>query len=321
MWPYESFDDAMMDVLRLSRGMTYKAAATGLNLGGAKAVIIGDSKKDKTEALLRSFGRYVDSLGGHYITAEDVGMRMKDMEVILGETRWVTGVSEAHGGSGDPSPVTAFGVLQGVRASSRFKFGDRSLKGKTVAIQGLGSVGRYLAEGLIKDGARVIGCDVDSEAVDKGRELGVEIVGVDDIVDTECDIFSPCALGASINPDTIPRLRCRVVAGGANNQLADEDRDSLALAERHILYAPDYVINAGGLINVFHELKGFNAEAARTQAAGIYDTILQIFEEADSENILTHQASDRIAERRISAMKGAVALRHTYDNQVWLRRD
>jgi leucine dehydrogenase len=304
MWPYESFDDAMMDVLRLSRGMTYKAAATGLNLGGAKAVIIGDSKKDKTEALLRSFGRYVDSLGGHYITAEDVGMRMKDMEVILGETRWVTGVSEAHGGSGDPSPVTAFGVLQGVRASSRFKFGDRSLKGKTVAIQGLGSVGRYLAEGLIKDGARVIGCDVDSEAVDKGRELGVEIVGVGDIVDTECDIFSPCALGASINPETIPRLRCRVVAGGANNQLADEDRDSQALAERDILYAPDYVINAGGLINVYNELNGYNRDRALLMTRHIFDNVTRIFEVAGEQNILPHQAANHVAEERVEKMKG-----------------
>lgn len=304
MWPYESFDDAMMDVLRLSRGMTYKAAATGLNLGGAKAVIIGDSKKDKSEALLRSFGRYVESLGGHYITAEDVGMRMKDMEVILGETRWVTGVSEAHGGSGDPSPVTAYGVLQGVRAAARFKFGERSLEGRTVAVQGLGSVGRHLSEGLIRDGARVIGCDVDPEAVQKGRELGVEIVDVDEIVDIDCDIFSPCALGASINPDTIPRLRCQVVAGGANNQLADENRDGQALADRDILYAPDYVINAGGLINVYNELNGYNRDRALLMTRHIYDNVMRIFELAQEQNILTHRAANHLAEERIENMKG-----------------
>jgi leucine dehydrogenase len=256
MWPYESFDEALVDALRLSRGMTYKAAATGLNLGGAKAVILGDSKKDKSEELLRSFGRYVDSLGGLYITAEDVGMRMQDMEVILGETRWVTGVSEAHGGSGDPSPVTAFG------------------------------------------------CDVDPDAVAKGRELGVKIVAPEEIVGIECDVFSPCALGASINPETIPALSCPIVAGGANNQLADEERDGRALADRGVLYVPDYVINAGGLINVYNELNGYNRDRALLMTRHIYDNVQRIFQLAEEQSIPTHQAANHLAENRIERMKG-----------------
>ncbi len=304
MWPYESFDEALVDVLRLSRGMTYKAAATGLNLGGAKAVIIGDSKKDKSEELLRSFGRYVDSLGGLYITAEDVGMRIQDMEQILAETRWVTGVSEVHGGSGDPSPVTAFGVLQGVKAAVHWKFGDANLAGRKVAIQGLGSVGRYLAENLIREGAEVVGCDVDPEAVAKGRELGVSIVSPDEIVGIECDVFSPCALGASINPETIPKLRCPIVAGGANNQLADEARDGRALGERGILYVPDYVINAGGLINVYNELNGYNRDRALLTTRHIYDNVLRIFELAQEQSIPTHRAANQLAENRIERMKG-----------------
>lgn len=303
MWPYESFDDALMDVLRLSRGMTYKAAATGLNLGGAKAVILGDSKKDKSEELLRSFGRYVDSLGGLYITAEDVGMRMQDMELILGETRWVTGVSEAHGGSGDPSPVTAFGVLQGLRAAVAWHFDSGNLAGRRVAVQGLGSVGRYLAASLIEEGAEVIGCDVDPDAVERAREMGVEIVEPAKIVDVECDVFSPCALGASINPDTIPRLRCPIVAGGANNQLADEQRDGRALAERDILYAPDYVINAGGLINVYNELNGYNRDRAILMTRQIFDNVTRIFEVAEEQSISTQVAANKIAEKRIERMK------------------
>jgi leucine dehydrogenase len=304
MWPYESFDEAMVDVLRLARGMTFKAAATGLNLGGAKAVILGDSKRDKTEELLRSFGRYVDSLGGLYITAEDVGMRMQDMEVILAETRWVTGVSEAHGGSGDPSPVTAYGVHQGIRAAARWRFGDETLAGRRVAIQGLGSVGRYLAEGLLKEGAEVVGCDVDPEAVEKGRQLGVEIVEPDAIVGVECDIFAPCALGASLNPETIPRLRSAIVAGGANNQLAEEERDGRALAARGILYAPDFVINAGGLINVYNELTGYNRERALLTTRNIYDNVTRIFQVAEEQEIPTHLAATHLAEERIARMQG-----------------
>ncbi len=306
MWPYESFDEAMMDALRLSRGMTYKAAATGLNLGGAKAVIVGDSKKDKSEELLRAFGRAVDSLGGLYITAEDVGTRMQDMEMILSETRWVTGVSEAHGGSGDPSPVTAYGVLQGLKAAVEWKFKSADLSGRKVAIQGLGNVGRYLAENLIREGAEVVGCDVDSDAIEKARQLGVKIVEPDEIIGVECDVFSPCALGATLNPDTIPKLNCATVAGGANNQLADEDRDGKAITERGILYAPDYVINAGGLINVYNELNGYNRERALLMARQIFDNVHRIFEIAEEQSIPTHRAANHLAETRIDRMRNGL---------------
>jgi leucine dehydrogenase len=302
MWPYESFDEALTDVLRLSRGMTYKAAVAGVNLGGGKAVIVGDSKKDKSEEMLRAFGRYVESLQGVYITAEDVGMRMADMEIILAETRWVTGVSTEHGGSGDPSPVTAHGVHLGLKSALKWKFGDDSAAGRVVAIQGLGSVGRYLADYLIKEGAKVVGCDVDAEAVTRAQEMGVEIVGVDEIAAVPCDVFSPCALGASLNPDTIPKLACQIVAGGANNQLADEDRDGAALAARGILYAPDYVINAGGLINVYNELLGYNRDRALKMTRKIYDNLLAIFATAEREKISTQEAGDRLAEARIERM-------------------
>lgn len=302
MWPYESFDEALTDVLRLSRGMTYKAAVAGVNLGGGKAVIVGDSRKDKSEELLRGFGRYVESLNGVYITAEDVGMRMQDMEVILAETRWVTGVSTEHGGSGDPSPVTAHGVHLGIKSAVKWRFDSDSLAGRSVAIQGLGSVGRHLAEYLLSEGAKVFGCDVDADAVTRARDLGVEIVGVDEIAAMPCDVFAPCALGASLNPDTIPKLACQIVAGGANNQLADEDRDGAALAARGILYAPDYVINAGGLINVYNELLGYNRERALKMTRKIYDNLLAIFATAEREKISTQEAGDRLAEARIERM-------------------
>ncbi|HKV08436.1 MAG TPA: Glu/Leu/Phe/Val dehydrogenase dimerization domain-containing protein, partial [Thermoanaerobaculia bacterium] len=221
MWPYKSLDEALLDVLRLSRGMTYKAAAAGLHLGGGKAVIIGDPKKDKSEELFRSFGRYVESLHGLYITAEDVGIDMEDMETVLTETRWVTGVSPANGGGGDPSPVTAFGVLLGMKAAAQWQLGDASLKGRTVAIQGLGSVGYHLARYVKDEGAaKIFGADIDPEAIAIARdELGVEIVPPGEILETECDILAPCALGAILNDRTIPKLRCKVVAGAANNQL------------------------------------------------------------------------------------------------------
>jgi leucine dehydrogenase len=303
MWPYESFDEALQDVLRLSRGMTYKAAATGINLGGGKAVIIGDPKTDKSEELLRAFGRYVDSLDGLYITAEDMGMVMSDMDTIRGETPHVTGVSPIHGGSGNPSPVTAYGVLHGMKGAARHAFGSDDLSGKTVAIEGLGSVGRSLAGYLIEEGARVIGCDVDPDAIAKSRELGVEIVDTDAIAGQDCDIFSPCARGASINPGTIPRLKAKVVAGAANNQLADEERDGAALADAGILYAPDYVINAGGLINVYEELNGYDRDHALAKTERIRDTILQICRVADEQSIPTYEAANHLAERRIERIK------------------
>jgi leucine dehydrogenase len=303
MWPYASTEEALTDVLRLSRGMTYKAAAAGLNLGGGKAVIIGDAKKDKSEELFRAFGRYVESLGGFYITAEDVGTSTEDMEVVYHETRWVTGLPPELGGGGDPSPVTAFGTLQGIKAAVQH-LGDDSLKGRSVAVQGLGSVGYNLAKFLRDEGAKVFGADIDCEATAKAREeLGVEIVPTGEILEVECDVVAPCALGAVINDESIPRLRCRIVAGAANNQLK-EDRHGQELHDRGILYAPDYVINAGGLINVYNELIGYNREVAMRMARGIFGNMARLFEIARAQSIPTHQAADRLAEERIARVKG-----------------
>jgi leucine dehydrogenase len=302
MWPYASTEEALTDVLRLSRGMTYKAAAAGLNLGGGKAVIIGDSKKDKSEELFRAFGRYVESLGGFYITAEDVGTHTDDMEIIQHETRWVTGLPPEMGGGGDPSPVTAFGTLQGIKAAVEHLHGD-TLKGRSVAVQGLGSVGYHLAKFLRDEGAKVFGADIDTEAIAKARELGVEIVPTAEILEVECDVVAPCALGAVINDDSIPKLRCRIVAGAANNQLK-EDRHGQELHDRGILYAPDYVINAGGLINVYNELVGYNREVAMRMARGIFANMARLFEISRTQSIPTYLAADHLAEQRIARMKG-----------------
>ena len=281
MWPFASEAEAITDVLRLSRGMTYKAAAAGLNLGGGKAVIIADPKKDKTEELFRAFGRFVESLGGRYITAEDVGTSVEDMEYVYMETKHVTGITTALGGSGDPSPVTAFGVYQGMKAAVLEKLGKDSLKGLKIAVQGVGHVGYYLVEYLVQEGASVIVTDID-------KDMQHEAV----------DIFSPCALGAIVNDETIPRLKCQIIAGGANNQLKSE-RHGLELEKREILYAPDYVINAGGLINVSIELEGYNRDRALRRAGQIYDRLLEVFAIAKEENIPTSEAADRMAEKRI----------------------
>ncbi len=305
MWPFKSYEEALTDVLRLSRGMTYKAAAAGLNLGGGKAVILGDSKSDKSEALFRSFGRYVESLGGDYITAEDVGTDMEDMEIILSETRWVTGVSPAHGGSGDPSPVTAYGLLQGIKAAVKWKFGDPALEGRSVAVQGLGSVGRYLVQYLHEEGAKTFGTDLDSEKVEECAEkFDLEPVASDEIARVDCDIFAPCALGAVLNEKSIPELRCKIVAGAANNQLDDEHRDGQALHERGILYAPDFVVNAGGLINVYNELAGeYNQERAVRMTRGIYINLMRVFEISKEKEVPTFTAADHLAEERIETIK------------------
>ena len=303
MWPYASESEAVTDVLRLSRGMTYKAAAAGIPLGGAKAVILGDPKKEKSEALFRAFGRFVESLGGNYITAEDVGTDVRDMEHIAAETKWVSGLPEDRGGGGDPSPVTARGVLAGIRAAAQVRWGTPDLADRSVAIQGLGSVGGYLAGFLREEGARLYGCDLDEEVARQvHREHGVKLVGVDEIYDVEADVFAPCALGAILNPTTIPRLKAAVVAGGANNQLADPDRDGDALDARDILYAPDFVINAGGLINVYNELVGYNRARAMRMAGTIFDTTLHVFEIAKRDGIPTRLAADRLAEERIASV-------------------
>jgi len=303
MWPYRSTHEALVDVLRLSEGMTYKAAVADLELGGGKAVIIGDSKRDKTPELLRAHGRFVDTLGGRYITAEDVGIGVEDMEYVYEETRHVTGIRSSPQGSGDPSPVTAYGVYNGIKASCLRKIGSDDLKGIKVAVQGAGHVGYYLCEGLAADGAVITICDIDEERVQKVvDDFGAAPVEPDAIYDVECDVFAPCALGAIINDATLRRLRCQIVAGGANNQL-EENRHGDALDAKGILYAPDYVINAGGLINVYGEIVGYGLETAKKKAHGIYATLLSIYEIAAEEGIPTYRAADRLARDRIRKAK------------------
>lgn len=303
MWTYASDMEALKDVLRLSRGMTYKAAVAGLNLGGGKAVIIGDPRKQKTEALFRTYGRFVEGIGGRYITAEDVGTSVQDMEWIHMETKYVTGVA-GRGGSGDPSPFTAYGVYHGIKACAKFQYGNDSLAGKNIAIQGAGNVAQHVAEHLANEGAKLTITDIYE---DKARRIcdatGATYVEPEAIYDVECDIFSPSALGAIINDDTISRLKCSIVAGGANNQLAKEDVHAQALADRGILYAPDYVINAGGLMNVASEIDGYDKNRVLTKAEGIYDILLNIFKKAQDNNILPHEASNAIAEERIEAVR------------------
>lgn len=304
MWPYASEEDALVDVLRLSKGMTYKASAAGLNLGGGKAVIIGDSKKHKTEALFRAFGAYINSLQGKYITAEDVGTCVNDMEYVFMETPFVTGIPKSLGGSGDPSPYTAHGVLMGIKASVKEKLGADTLQGVRIAVQGLGNVGSYLVDYLIKEGAQIAVADIDQDRVKKiSAKHSVTTLDPDSIVTSECDVFAPCALGAVINDKTITKLKCKIVAGGANNQLA-EARHGDALMELGILYAPDYVINAGGLMNVFVELEGYSQERAFDKTKAVYDNMMNVFKIAKTEKITTYKAADRLAEERIKAIGG-----------------
>lgn len=303
MWPYQTQEEALDDVLRLSRGMTYKAAAAGLNLGGGKAVIIGDPNTEKSEMLFRAFGRFVEGLGGRYITAEDVGTDVSDMEWVRMETNWVTGISEALGGSGDPSPVTARGVYHGIKACTEEVFGTKSVKGLKVVIQGLGHVGYFLAEFLHREKAHLVVTDIREDRVKRVvEEFGATAVAPDKIYDVNADIFAPCALGAIINDETIPRFSFKIIAGGANNQLADEIKHGKILKEKGILYAPDYVINAGGLINVANEIEGYNREKALKQAEGIYHILKQVLQLSKKENLPTGEASNRLAERRIEAV-------------------
>ncbi|MBI5496999.1 MAG: Glu/Leu/Phe/Val dehydrogenase [Deltaproteobacteria bacterium] len=300
MWTFSSEDEALEDVLRLSRGMTYKAAAAGLNLGGGKAVIIGDPKKDKSEVLFRSFGRFVHGLGGRYLTAEDVGTNVHDMELVRMETSHVTGVSRALGGSGDPGPVTALGIYEGMKACVSRVMGRQGLEGLTVAVQGVGQVGYHVCQHLHREGARIIVADLDPDAVQRVEEdFEVQVVSPPEIYAAPCDIFAPCALGGVLNDETIPRLQCAMIAGAANNVLLDEERHAGLLAKRGILYAPDYVINAGGLINVANELDGYNRERAIQQAAGIGEILTRIFDLAEKERVTTLQAANTLAERRI----------------------
>lgn len=298
-YPYPNEDDALVDVLRLAKGMTYKAAAAGLDLGGGKAVIIGDPRRTKTEELLRAYGRFVESLGGRYITAEDVGTALEDMDIVRRESRWVTGCSHTYGGSGDPSPVTAFGVLQGIKACLLEVFGDANPQGRTVALQGVGKVGYALCGHLVKEGAKVTISDVDVDNLARAvKQFGVDTVNPEDIHKQEADVFAPCGLGGIVNDDTISEFHCKIIAGAANNQLADETHGD-KLRDLGILYAPDFVINAGGLINVEDELRGYDRNRAMKRVEGIYKQLQHIFTMSRERSLSTARAANEYAEDRI----------------------
>lgn len=303
LWNYATDEEALIDVLRLSRGMTYKAAISGLNLGGGKAVIIGDVKQ-KNEAFLRRFGRFVESLGGRYITAEDVNMKTSDMVHLSYETDYVMGMPETMNGSGDPSPVTAYGTYMGMKAAAKKAYGTDSLSGKKVSVQGVGQVGHYLVDHLIKEGALVTITDINEQNIKRVTDKHkVTVVGAEEIYDVDADIYAPCALGATVNDDTISRLKCSVITGAANNQLKDERVHGKLLQDNGILYAPDFLVNAGGIINIFPELQGnYNRELAYQQTEKIYDTCMSILTKAEDENKTTHQSALEMAEKRIADM-------------------
>ncbi|WP_409297873.1 branched-chain amino acid dehydrogenase [Peribacillus sp. SCS-26] len=303
MWTYASEAAAIEDALRLSRGMTYKNAAAGLNLGGGKTVIIGDPKKDKNEAMFRAFGRYIQGLNGRYITAEDVGTTVADMDLIHEETEYVTGISPAFGSSGNPSPVTAYGVYRGMKAAAKEAFGNDSLEGKVIAVQGVGNVAYNLCRHLHEEGAQLIVTDINKEAVAMAvEEFGAKAVDPEDIYSVDCDIYAPCALGAVINDETIPMLKAKVIAGAANNQLKETKHGDL-IHELGIVYAPDYVINAGGVINVADELYGYNRERAMKKVELIYNNIEKVIEIAKRDSIPTYRAADLMAEERIESVR------------------
>ena len=303
IWPHATEEAAVTDVLRLSRAMTYKSAVAGLPLGGGKALIWADPRTDKTEALLRAFGRFVDTLGGRYITTEDVGMTPPDLEPIAQETRHVVGLPLSMGGSGDTSILTGLGVYLGMKAAAGAAWGDDSLGGRTIAVQGFGHVGQQMASHLIEEGARLVVTDIYEDARRQAAEMGAEVVGADEIYDVDSDIFSPCALGGVLNSDTIPRLRCAVVAGGANNQLLSDEHGS-ELHRRGILYAPDFVINAGGIITVASEIGGvYRADRAREMTERIYDTTARVIEVSRAEDVPPHVAATRLAQHCIDSVR------------------
>lgn len=299
MWNFRTEEEALTDVLRLSRGMTYKAAASGLNLGGGKSVIIADPKSPNREEIFRAFGRFVNSLNGRYITAEDVGTNVEDMEYVYQETKHVTGIMRSHGGSGDPSPFTAHGTFVGIKASAKEKFGSDNISGMTVAIQGCGHVGYFLAKELKEAGCKLIVTDIDEAAVKRVvEEFGATAVAPDEIYGVDAEIFAPCALGAIVNDDTIKQFKFKIIAGAANNQLREE-RHGDEIQKMGIVYAPDYVINAGGLINVSFELDVYDRERATLKTEGIYDTLLKIYAISKKEGIPSYKAADHLAESRI----------------------
>lgn len=297
IWDYENEEDAIIDVLRLSKGMTYKNAAAGLNFGGGKTVIMGDPKKIKSEVLFRTLGRYIEGLNGRYITAEDVNSTTEDMFYVNQETDYVVGL---EGKSGNPSPVTAFGVYRGILAALESVYGSSDLNGKTIAIQGLGAVGYELCRLLKEAGANLIVTALSKESIDRVvNDFGAESVAPDEIYGVECDVFAPCALGAIINDFTIDKLKCRIIAGAANNQLKDTKHGDI-LDEKGILYIPDYVINAGGVINVYEEFVGYDKEKAMEKASKIFDNVNEIIEISKRDSIPTYKAADKLAEDRIA---------------------
>lgn len=304
MWNYTSEWEALNDVLRLSRGMSFKSAITGLNLGGGKAVIIGDSKTDKTPAMIRKFGEYVNSLSGKYITAEDVGTTTEDMDNIRQVTPYVTGVSVENGGSGNPSPVTAYGVYMGMKAAAKQQFGTESLSGKKVLVQGIGHVGEILVEYIAKEGGLVQITDINQARIEEvANKYGVQIYKGTDLYSAYVDIYSPCALGATINDETINKIKAKVIVGAANNQLANDKVHGQILKDRGILYAPDFLVNAGGIINVYAEIAGYDSSEALRRTENIYNTTLEIFSYADKNSITPQEAAMTIAQNRINAKK------------------
>jgi leucine dehydrogenase len=301
-WNYASDEEAITDALRLSRGMTYKNAVAGLNLGGGKSVIIGDNRTANREMIFRAHGRFVESLGGRYVTAEDVGTGTADMDYVHMETEYVAGLSNR---SGDPSPVTARGVFRSIEASAKWRWGSPSLAGKTILVQGLGNVGSYLSKELVKAGAKLVVADIRPERVANAvKEFGATAVSDTEIYSQEADIYAPCALGATLNDDTIPKLKVEIVCGGANNQLLEPKKHGEALEKRSILYAPDFVANAGGVINVYSELAGWTHERALRKADEIFDTLLGVFTIAKEKGIPSYEAADALAERRVAAVRG-----------------
>jgi leucine dehydrogenase len=297
MWNYASTQEALTDVMRLSRGMTYKNAISGLNLGGGKAVIIGDSATQKSPELFRAFGTFIESLGGSYITAEDVGISPEDMVYVAEKTNHVTGLP---GKKGDPSPVTAYGVYMGMKASAKFQYGNDDLNGKKIAIQGVGHVGEYLIDYLHKEGAVLTITDINQSLLKRVSEkYSCKVVSPDDIYDVDMDIYAPCALGATINNMTIEKLKCSIVAGAANNQLKEEQIHGYELMKRGVVYAPDYLINAGGVMNCYAEVHGYSSEKVMKMAEDIYNTTTKILTLSRDQNIPTFLASNRIAEERL----------------------
>ena len=304
MWQYKSEWHALNDVLRLSRGMTFKSAITGLNLGGGKAVIIGNSKTQKTPELMRRFGEFVHTLSGKYITAEDVGMATEDMDNVREVTPYVTGISESKGGAGNPSPITAYGVFMGMKAAAKYKYGSDILEDKTVYVQGIGNVGESLVEHLVNEGANVVISDISQKRLEEvSSKYGVAIYNGHDIYTEKMDIYAPCALGATLNDETVDKLNADIIAGAANNQLASELKHGEQLKERNIVYAPDFLINAGGIINVYAELENYDRAEIMRKTENIYNTTLEILEHAELNNITTHAAALNIAKDRIKTRK------------------